>query len=130
MSGGGLWTAYLTVFRSEAIASAVGMSSGLIPDYPEGATPIPYLAAWGGTEDLSYDQDFHILAQNLINDFNTDDRFLMACDHGQEHNWRAEFTPWVIRFLLDHPRGLGELPYADALPDGVYPDYCEVIEAE
>ena len=130
MSGGGLWTAYLTTFRSEVIASSVGMSSGLIPDYPEGVTPIPYLAAWGGETDVAYDQDFHILAQDLLIDFAADDRFLMACNHGQEHEWLPEFTPWVLRFLLDHPRGIGERPYAGGLPEGVYPDYCEVVTAE
>ena len=130
MSGGGLWTAYLTAFRSEVIASAVGMSSGLIPDYPQDAAPIPYLASWGGETDISYDQDFHLLARDLIEKFQVDERFLMACNHGQEHNWLPEFTPWVLSFLLDHPRGLGELPYAVGLPEGVYPDYCEVVTAE
>ena len=127
MSGGGLWTAYLTVFRSEVIASAVGMSSGLIPDYPAEVNPIPYLAAWGGVNDIAYDQDFHILAQDLIDEFKIG-RFLMACNHRQEHNWLPEFTPWVIQFLLDHPRGPGGSPYAMGLPEGVYPGYCEVID--
>lgn len=131
MSAGGLWTAYLSVFRSEVIASAVGMSSGLIPDYPATvSTPIPYLAAWGGEMDIAYDQDFNILARDLLADFYGHDHFVMGCNHGEEHNWRANFSPWVVRFLLDHPKGIGELPYAAGLPEGVYPDYCEIYRGE
>jgi hypothetical protein len=130
LSAGGLWTAYLSAFRSNVIASSVGMSSGLIPDYPAESNPIPYLVAWGGENDIAYDQNFDTLAQNLIVDFTMNGHFLIACNHGLEHVWEPEFSPWVIRFLLDHPKGINELPYAGGLPEGVYPDYCEVLSAE
>ncbi len=130
LSAGGLWTAYLSVFRSDILASSVGMSSGLIPDYPMTSTAIPYLAAWGGEADVAYEQDFHILAQDLIADLSANDHFVMSCNHNLEHVWEAEFTPWVVRFMLDHPKGINELPYAGGLPEGVYPDYCEVVNAE
>ena len=54
----------------------------------------------------------------------------MSCNHELEHVWETEFSPWVVRFLLDHPKGMGELPYAAGLPEGVYPAYCEVVSAE
>ena len=130
-SGGGLWTAYLSVFRADVIASAVGMSSGLIPDYPQDvSTAIPYLAAWGGEADIAYDQDFDLLARDLLEDFTNNGHFVVSCNHGLEHVWNTDFTPWIVRFLLDHPRGIGELPYAAGLPEGVYPDYCEIVSAD
>nr|ADI18896.1 hypothetical protein [uncultured delta proteobacterium HF0010_08B07] len=51
-------------------------------------------------------------------------------NHDLEHVWETKFIPWVVRFLLDHPKGINELPYAVGLPDGAHPDYCEVVSAE
>ena len=134
MSWGGLWTAFLTVARGDVIASSVGMSSGLIPSYPNPENKIPYLAAWGGDRDLYGGQSFDILAGQLLDTFIEAGHFVVTCDHGEVHNtdledthlWLPDFSPWVIQFLMDHPKGLDELPYAEGLPEGVYPDYCEI----
>ena len=130
LSAGGLWTSYLSVFRSEVLASVVGMSAGLIPDYPSDNSSIPHLVAWGGENDIAYEQNFHTLAQDLITNLSANGHFVVSCNHNLEHVWETEFTPWAVRFMLDHPKGINELPYAAGLPDGVYPDYCEVVNAE
>jgi predicted esterase len=129
LSAGGLWTAYLSMTRSEVLASAVGMSSGLLPGYPSmaPARKIPYLVAWGGVNDIAYDQNFDQLAQSLITTLLGNSHFVLTCNHGQEHKWLPEFSPWVLKFLLDHPKDLAQEPYTstETLPD-VYPDYCMI----
>nr|ADI18897.1 hypothetical protein [uncultured delta proteobacterium HF0010_08B07] len=78
LSAVGLWTTYLTVFRSEVLASAVGMSSGLIPDYPSESSSIPYLVASGGENDIAHEQNFHTLTQDLIDDLNANNHFVVS----------------------------------------------------
>ncbi len=129
LSAGGLWTAYLSMTRSEVLASAVGMSSGLLPGYPmmAPARKIPYLVAWGGVNDIAYDQNFDQLAQTLITNLMANGHFVLTCNHGQEHKWLPEFSPWALKFLLDHPKDLAQEPYTstESLPE-VYPDYCMI----
>ena len=123
MSAGGLWSTYLSVFRADIIASSAPMSGGLIADYVEPARKMPMLVSWGGENDVAVDQNFHVFAQNLMVDLTRGGHFFVACNHGLEHVWERDFTPWVLRFLLDHPRTLESEPYADGLP-GSFPDYC------
>jgi predicted esterase len=130
LSAGGLWTAYLSVTRSQVLASAVGMSSGLIPGYPEQAPErkIPYIVAWGGPNDIAYDQNFDMLASSLTDMLLMNGHFVVDCNHNQEHKWLPEFSPWVLQFLLDHDKTVAEgtSPYAGTLTD-VYPDYCQIM---
>ena len=123
MSAGGLWSTYLSVFRADAVASAAPMSGGLIADYVAPERKMPILVSWGGENDVAVDQNFHVFAQNLLMDLEGGGHFSVACNHGLEHVWEVDFTPWVLRFLLDHPRDLEAEPYADALPP-IFPDYC------
>jgi len=123
MSAGGLWSTYLSVFRADTIASAAPMSGGLIADYVVPERKMPILVSWGGEGDVAVGQNFHVFAQNLLMDLDDGGHFFVACNHGLEHVWELSFTPWVLRFLLDHPRDLGAEPYAEGLP-AVFPDYC------
>jgi len=125
MSAGGLWTTYLSVFRSEVIASAAPMSGGLIADYVVPPRKMPILVSWGGEMDQAVGQDFNVFARNLIRDLEMGGHFYVPCNHGAEHVWYREFTPWVLRFLLDHPYDVAPEPYAERLPDA-FPDYCSI----
>ena len=125
MSAGGLWSTYLAVFRSQVIASAAPMSGGLIADYAVPPRKMPVLVSWGGETDQAVDQDFHVFAQNLMSDLEMGGHFYVSCNHRAEHAWHPQFTPWVLRFLFDHPFDVAPEPYAEMLPD-VFPDYCVI----
>ncbi|MCA9547715.1 MAG: hypothetical protein KC613_25100, partial [Myxococcales bacterium] len=128
-SAGGLWSGWLTVFRSEVIASVAAFSPGLIPNFQAPTQPIPVLAAWGGEADVAYDQDFNLMAPRLLGQLAGAGHFAVGCNHGLGHDWLPEWTPWVLDFLLDHPKGVGPEPYAAGLP-AQFPEFCAVVEAE
>jgi predicted esterase len=128
LSAGGLWTTYLTMFRSEKIASSVAFSGGLLVPYPMPAAKRPMIVAWGGEEDLAFDQNFNTLAFDLIGEIVPAGHFALACNHGQGHTWEPEFTPWALQFLLDHPRTIAEEPYAAGIPEG-FPEFCTIAVA-
>ena len=126
MSAGGLWAGMLTLVRSEVLASSALMSGGLMVTYVPPSRAVPALVAWGGEEDLYEGQDFGRFAQGIIRDLGEGGHFMVTCDHGQGHDWWPEFSPWMVRFLLDHPRTVETSPYAaDGLPD-LFPDFCQV----
>ncbi|MCK6569523.1 hypothetical protein L6V77_00240 [Myxococcota bacterium] len=130
LSAGGLWTTYLTMFRSETIASSVAFSGGLLVDYPTPTAKRPMIAAWGGPEDTAFDQNFDVLANDLISEIVPAGHFVLACNHGEGHKWLPEFSPWALQFLLDHPRTIADEPYAAGLPAGVFPEYCTIATVE
>lgn len=125
LSAGALWTTYLTMFRSETIASSVAFSGGLLVEYPMPAATRPMIVAWGGDDDIAFDQNFTTLAHDLLGDILPAGHFALACNHGQGHEWMSEFTPWALKFLLDHPRTLVDEPYAAGIPEG-FPEYCVI----
>ncbi len=128
-SAGGLWSGWLTVFRSEIIASVAAFSPGLIPPFTAPAEAVPFLGAWGGEADVAYDQDFNLLTPRLLGQLANAGHLAVGCDHGQGHDWQPAWTPWVLDFLLDHPKGLAEEPYAAGLPMA-FPDFCNIVAAE
>jgi hypothetical protein len=101
------------------------MSGGLIADYVVPPRKMPILVSWGGEMDQAVGQDFNVFARNLIRDLELGGHFYVPCNHGAEHVWYREFTPWVLRFLLDHPYDVAPEPYAEMLPDA-FPDYCSI----
>jgi predicted esterase len=124
MSNGGLETGYLIATRNSVIASAAPLSGGIgVPYDPEYAMPV--LVTWGGPTDSAFEQDFDQLAHDMISELQANGEFVADCDHGQGHYFDATFWPWVLQFLLDHPRGVTPEPYAGGLP-AVFPDYCEI----
>lgn len=126
MSGGGLFTAYLTRMRPEVIASSAPMSGGLIVGYaePSGRKP-PVLVGWGGATDFAVAQNFDTFAKDLIDDLAGGGHFLATCNHGQGHSWPAEMTTPILDWLFAHPLDVADLPFADGLPDS-FPDYCKL----
>lgn len=127
MSFGGLMTTTLLATRGNVLASVAPFSGGVTLDYEDtGSTP-PVLISWGGPEDFSSSTDFAALAEDMIDLLGDKGHFRVLCDHGLMHDFRTEFWPWALRFMLDHPRGADTSAYAAMLPD-VFPDYCTVAD--
>ncbi|MBU0553079.1 hypothetical protein KKB55_08255 [Myxococcota bacterium] len=122
LSAGGLWSTYLGLHRSEALASVAPVSGGLIVSYPEPPVRLPFLVTWGGPTDEAYGQDFNLFALSLLETLTAGAHPLIRCEHTLGHTWSSDFTPWVLRFLLDHPKGA---TLYDSLPES-FPDYCAI----
>ncbi len=128
MSNGGLMTGAVIAARSAKLASAAPLSGGISLDFAKDHEAIPVLVTWGGKTDEAVDTDFHKLAGEMIEALSARDHFLVTCNHGMGHTVEAEFWPWVLRFLEDHPEGTEVTsPYEAGLPS-VFPDYCSVYE--
>ena len=125
MSGGGLFTGFLSAMRSDVIAASAPVSGGLMINFPKPADKYPSLLTWGGDTDIAKDQDFATFAKNLIADLLGNGQFVVQCEHALGHEWPAEMTPAIVQFFLDHPKGTSPEPYAAGLP-AVFPGYCEI----
>ena len=125
MSSGGLFTGLVEGFRGADLSAAAPMSGGDLVSWPEDVHPPPTLVTWGGEEDSAFDQDFNAYSLDLIAKLEEQGALVATCDHGLGHELEADFWPWIMEFLLDHPQGLTEEPYADALP-GDFPEYCSL----
>ncbi len=125
MSNGGLMTGYLAATRSNVIASAAPMSGGIGTPVIDSGYAMPALVVWGGATDVAFQQDFDVLANQMIDLFLDDGQFVVACDHGLGHTLDPSFWQWVLPFLLDHPRDLSAEPYAAGLPPS-FPAYCAI----
>lgn len=134
-SGGGLYTVYLAMVRSDVIASVAAMDGGAVYAYPDPSPKIPVLLSWGGVEDVAFGQNFDTLATDLIPALS--DHFVVACDHSvldppadagenwSRHAWRPEAAPEFWRFLNTHPQGVDPSPWADGLPEDFW-GICEI----
>lgn len=125
MSNGGLMTGYLAATRPDLLASVAPMSGGVGIEPVPSDNRLPALVIWGGEIDLAFDQDFDLLAHEMIDLFLGNDQFVVGCDHGLGHTLSPDFWPWTMQFLLDHPRDLASEPYVDVLPSS-FPDYCTI----
>lgn len=125
MSNGGLMTGYLSANRADVIASIAPMSGGVGVEPVASSHKLPALVIWGGEDDFAYQQDFNVLANQMIDLFLANDQFVVGCDHGLGHTLSPDFWPWVMPFLLEHPRDLASEPYATELPPG-FPAYCSI----
>ena len=108
---------------SPDIAAAAPISGGVVTEWPAEAVAVPTLITWGGVDDEAYEQDFHQLSLDLIAESEARGHFHVKCDHGLGHELLAEFWPWNMEFLLAHPKGVFESPFAGGLPDR-FPAYC------
>lgn len=123
MSNGGLETGYLIATRSDVIAAAAPLSGGVGTDVVASGYAMPVLVVWGGASDQAFDLDFDALAHEMLTMFGDAGQFVVGCDHGLGHTLDPSFWPWVLQFLVDHPRDRASEPYAGGLPP-VFPDYC------
>ncbi len=124
LSGGGIYTTYLALRRADALAAVAAMSPALTIPYADPEPAIPFLVAWGGVADEAFGQDFNANALRLIDTLTSGGHEVVACNHGEEHAWATAGSEWMLRFALDHPRGVTPPPYADGLPDA-FPEFCE-----
>lgn len=127
-SAGAIYTTYLSMRRAEVLAAVAAMSPALTIPYADPDPAIPFLVNWGGEGDIAFDQDFNVAALALIDTFTAGGHFVVACEHGQEHDWATGGSEWMLRFALDHVRGADPLPYAGGLPEGAFPDFCTIAE--
>jgi len=125
LSAGALWSTYLTMFRSEQIAAAALFSGGLLVPYPAPAVKRPLLGAWGGVEDIAFEQNFDTLVRDLAAVVIPAGHFFVGCNHGQGHTWEPEFTPWALDFLFAHTTADEPSQLAAGLPES-FPAYCAV----
>lgn len=127
MSAGGLFTGLIIEQRSHLLASAAPFSGGLLGPMAPDFTPIPVQVLWGGDTDHAFAVDFAQTAADMIDTLSADGSFVVACEHDGGHSYDSSFWAFTLPFLLDHPRGLVEEPYADGLPEA-YPDWCWIVE--
>ena len=125
MSAGGLMTGMLIARRNDVIASAAPFSGGIGVEYVSASRQMPVLVSWGGEWDEAFGQNFHTMANNMIQTLQENDHFVVACDHNQGHSLAKEYWYWALQFLADHPRDLDRQPYA-SLPE-VFPAYCAIL---
>lgn len=124
MSAGGLWTSYLTIHRSEWLASAAPLSGGANTGlYYTPAEDIPVLLSWGGPSDNLNGLSFHDMSLFLGESLSDDGHFVIECEHDDGHNLPPGGIRYAYDFLMDHPKGVDPSPYADGLPDD-FPSWC------
>ncbi len=128
MSLGGLMTGTLISTRSEVIGSTAPLSGGFMTPPMDETLPLPTLVVWGGENDTSNGQDFHQLAEEMMDTLVERDHFVVGCNHGMDHVTDATFWPYVFQFFTDHPQGVTPEPYADGLP-ALFPAYCAIVDS-
>lgn len=126
MSAGGLWTSYLTLHRSEELASTAPLSGGANSwSYTTPARQIPVLLTWGGPTDTYGSYSFDTASQYLSEQLRADGSFVVECVHSEGHSIPSGAVDYLWPFLEAHPRGVEPLPYLQGLPD-VFPSWCEI----
>ena len=128
MSAGGLWSSYLAIHRSEALAAAAPYSGGtgsVIP-YTTPERQLPMMLTWGGEGDTWTGFSFDDANEDFSEDLLSDGHFVMQCVHSMGHQVPNGITDWTLRFFDDHPWQVDESPYLEDELPGVFPDYCSV----
>ncbi len=131
-SFGGLQTTWLTMTRSDALASSFVMSGGTAPFFLPYSTPehtLPVMVMWGGSAD-TYGEGitevrFEETSMDLSSKLRADGHFVAHCDHGGGHTVPLEIHdilgPWVSRHVYGEPsplqeEGLGDVPTWCTIP--------------
>jgi predicted esterase len=126
MSAGGLWTTYLTMYRSEWLASTAPLSGGtLTGSYDTPADPIPVLVTWGGESDSSSGLSFNDASIFFSEQLREDGHFVAECEHDAGHQLPPGGVEYAYKFLMDHPKGVDPEPYANGLPSD-FPSFCRL----
>ena len=125
-SAGALFTSYLTMYRSDVLASTAIFSGGTEP-FITYATPtdpgLPVLLSWGGEDDLfsglSFEQSTTAFTAELLGD----GHFVINCDHGGGHTVPDGGPQYAWEFLQAHPKNPGAEAYEGGLPSD-FPEWC------
>ncbi len=126
MSAGGLWTSYLTIHRSEELASTAPLSGGADSwSYATPARDIPVLMTWGGPTDLYGTYSFDDASRYMSDALQADGHFVIECIHDLGHDIPNEADDYLWPFLEAHPRGVDPLPFAQSLP-GYFAGWCAI----
>lgn len=124
MSAGGLMTSYLTLHRSEWLASTAPLSGGALDSvYVAPTDDIPVLMTWGGPTDTFSTLSFDETSTYMSNALREDGHFVVDCVHDDGHVLPPGGVGYAYEFLMDHPKGVDPSPYAEGLPTG-FPDFC------
>ena len=131
-SAGGLWSTYLLIHRSGALAAAVIFSGGASMGgagsarYETPATDTPTLLTHGGSTDvfggILY---FQQLVEYLATHLRDDGHYVLPCYHTGGHRIPTGGTRWGYTFLTAHTYGTTRSPYQDtATPRDAFPSIC------
>jgi len=124
MSAGGIWTTYLTVYRSNILASTAPLSGGVYTrDYVTPERSLPVMVTWGGPEDTYGSFNFETASLAFSEKLREDGSFVVECVHTGAHTLPAGASEFTWQFFKDHPYGVDPEPYLDGLPSSL-PDYC------
>lgn len=124
MSAGGVWTTWLTFYRSDVLATTAPLSGGTSV-YTSPERPIPVLLTWGGPTDIYEGYSFDEASRTMSEGLQGDGHFVVECVHDGGHSIPPEATDYLGRFFVDHPAGVAPEPYTDGLP-AAFPDWCSV----
>lgn len=129
-SAGALWTTYLSMYRSDALASVAIFSGGTEPFIPY-STPtdpgLPALVTWGGEDDLYAGLSFEQASTAYTAAMLEDGHFIVNCEHDGGHTIPDGGPEYAWRFLQDHPKNPASEAYAEGLPEG-FSDICWLAE--
>lgn len=133
-SGGGLFTTWLILHRSDRLASAITFSGGLDATFFPYETPavsIPVLVVWGGEDDSasagSTLVNFEALSQRFAELLRNDGHLVGTCDHGNGHRVPSAMPLLLENWSLRHVRGQPS-PFPAAAED--LPDYCSFEDTD
>ena len=130
MSAGGLWSSWMTLHRSNTLATTLVMSGGTgeVVYYTSPETDLPVLVMWGGASDHftigSRTVNFDLQSRQFIDDLVTDGHFVVGCNHNQGHTIPIDGISALPAWLLPHTYGQPS-PFADGGLAGL-PSYCQV----
>ena len=128
MSNGGLLSGLLLARRASVLAAAAPLSGGIGVAFAEDHKPIPSLVVWGGETDEAYEQDFHLLAEAMIEKLTDRDHFLITCNHELGHEIPEGGWQWVFDFLMAHSTESTDSVFAAGITE-TFPDYCAITQA-
>jgi poly(3-hydroxybutyrate) depolymerase len=127
MSAGGLFSTYLTMHRSDALAASLIFSGGTEPvvEYEAPEEDIPVLLFHGGASDTfaagPITVDFYDTTQSAAADLAEDGSLVIVCAHSGGHTLPPSGFGTVATWLLPHRFGASS-PFEDgdlsALPAG------------
>ena len=132
-SGGGLWTTFLTMHRSDTLASVLMFSGGTEPiiEYENLDWDIPVLLSWGGPSDVwgvpgLFEVEFEATTLDLQAELAEDGHTVISCNHDLGHTLPSAASDMVTSWLFAHQYRQPS-PFAEGALEAL-PDFCERID--